>query len=1091
MAQSEVRPNAPQTAPDPAPRGSALVEDPWESFQTDASLSASVAPGPPGNTPPGEDLDLRVGWDRFEKLVLAVARGALGLRGIRFRRYGVQGQAQHGIDLAGREPDGRYTVIQCKDYQEFTAADLDAAVEKFTTGRRPFAAYRLIVATSASTQTTQVAEKLASLQDAHFDLELDLWGSEQINDHLRYQGDVVARFWTRETAETFCTGAPPAGVPVPPPDRQEQAETVLVGPLRTENLAPILRKADAQRSIAPSESAQLYGGLAERLEKAGYRGHAVTMRGKQLDALVEARLIDEAVDLAALLAAMALHFGDQDESRLRAHLIVQLTGNAAGEIDLTERTHRHANLIIAADNGVRHPLGNFDGLQTALESHSAEEPDYQPLLVLLLTEHLLAADPDRLNALDHLITSAIKRAGSQPFMQVTEDAAVRLRLVRAEYNAAERTELQRLARLHRVSGRHAALIRAREGRRCALEGRAEEALEGWSDAVHDAIHAGLTEDAADWLYAIRALNAQYCPLTSDIDDEHRLAQALRATGSGRLLNRARYPREHALSAVVSERPVEAALSARRWLTDSVVTGDWAGEGEALTFLADLYRDNSEPALSAEYYQRAGRAKKLKELAFAVGDIALPVEDLSNSPWWVLYARATLLEAQADLLDDDAAGFFLGELTDLAERGRAGELTDSAFGNLTIQATNTACALAARGTSAQALAILDLLATDVPREANHYHRSDSGHANACVAIATMHPELAMTALTRLFDLADGGVHEALQLVVGDEVVRLLTRYRDQATTPGQLAAHAVSEDEWAELSSRIAHLDDTDRYLADVARFIVDPSHPSVLKRANQARDRILGRTSPTPGLSALGSRLVSDSYLIRRLDHETRRSCLEKLLAVAGDRREVAMNRQDALTGAQNLIIDLPEDIRQTTFHTASSFVRGERDGSHLDDELTGTPHPLSSFKISMGPASLRGSALLLAAASASTLHEGAWVRDQAIALLRSEDTADVHAAAHALIQLPMEAAGEIDAGLLAAHPHTGVRQASAVLCLRHPTRYRSTAMQLAMDKDFRVRRTLAQAAAQADESEPTAAILDLLACDRRHSVRVAARSGA
>ena len=47
------------------------------------------------------DLDLRLGWDRFEKLILAVVRRALGLRGIKFRRYGVQGQAQHGIDLVG------------------------------------------------------------------------------------------------------------------------------------------------------------------------------------------------------------------------------------------------------------------------------------------------------------------------------------------------------------------------------------------------------------------------------------------------------------------------------------------------------------------------------------------------------------------------------------------------------------------------------------------------------------------------------------------------------------------------------------------------------------------------------------------------------------------------------------------------------------------------------------------------------------------------------------------------------------------------------------------------------------------------------
>ncbi|MET9433922.1 restriction endonuclease [Streptomyces sp. NPDC006551] len=119
---------------------------------------------------------MAIGWDRFEKLMLAVAGRVLAIRGVRFRRYGVQGQAQHGIDLAGRDPEGQFVVVQCKDYQEFTAGQLRAAVRTFTSGDRPFGARHLIVATSASTERTQLADELARLQDEHRDLELDLWG---------------------------------------------------------------------------------------------------------------------------------------------------------------------------------------------------------------------------------------------------------------------------------------------------------------------------------------------------------------------------------------------------------------------------------------------------------------------------------------------------------------------------------------------------------------------------------------------------------------------------------------------------------------------------------------------------------------------------------------------------------------------------------------------------------------------------------------------------------------------------------------------------------------------------------------------------
>lgn len=85
----------------------------------------------------GDDLRLDIGWDRFEQLLVFVAQGVLGLTQVRFRRYGVSGQAQHGIGLAGRGPDGRYTVVQCKEYDTFTSADLRAAVAKFAEGTRP------------------------------------------------------------------------------------------------------------------------------------------------------------------------------------------------------------------------------------------------------------------------------------------------------------------------------------------------------------------------------------------------------------------------------------------------------------------------------------------------------------------------------------------------------------------------------------------------------------------------------------------------------------------------------------------------------------------------------------------------------------------------------------------------------------------------------------------------------------------------------------------------------------------------------------------------------------------------------------------
>ncbi|MFE4495747.1 hypothetical protein ACFRKD_25185 [Streptomyces niveus] len=1058
---------------------------PWRDWFDDPNLRATPGAGSPGNTPVGEDLDLHLGWDRFEKFMLTISRDILGLRGVRFRRYGVLGQAQYGIDLAGREPDRRYTVVQCKDYKVFTPADLRAAIGKFTEGKQPFQAYRLIVATSASTEATALAEELARLQDAHPALDLELWGSEQINERLRYRADVVARFWTRETANVFCTGAPLPGVPAPPPDWRTLAERTLIGPLATDDVMPVLREADEKRSDSPEEAARLYGDLASRLDEAGFRGHAIVLRNKQLDALQKADRLDDAADLAARLAAIALTYGDRLEPRKLMVLLERMA--AAAESQRTVRsatTRRHARVIGAAVNAILHPLGSPKTLLTALSSTPAELLDYEPLLVTLAAEELFATQPHRLGELEDLVEAAIGQTIRTPVEGGGEDILIRLRLIRAERHASERESLLRLARGHRLPSRHAALISAREARRCCLEGRAEEATECWRDAVHEAIHAGLPEDAADWLYAIRAVNVQFGPLTPEIDEEHRLAQAVRATGTGQLLSRIRPPRAQAMAALVDKKPIEAILSARRWLIDSTVTGSWADETEALDFLADLYRDNGEPDLAATLYQRAGKAKKLVELAAGAGDHLLPTGSFGDAPWWVLHGRATVVAEQADLLEDSAVGALLDDLTDLAARGRAGELIDSPTSALTLRATKAACAIAARGTSLQAATLLDLLAADVRREPGHYRYSDHEHAAATVAIASAHPDLTMCALTRLFDLAHQNVDAARALLVDRKVLEFLAP-RSVPTADGHGSPTGAEQ---AALRARLSELADGGDSLAEAARLDLEPRHPAVRARAEAARDRILGRPEPLPGRVEIGTALVTDSYLLSSLELQDLTACADKLLALADNSREPASTRKDALVGVRNIVVGHQQGSWQGVFLAARSFVLGDYDSSDYD-ELMGASHPLSSFKVNMGSSSLRAPGLLLAEASATTVADQEWVRDQAVGVLRDGDASEINAAALTLNALPRLITNNLDADLLAAHEHYNVRQLSAVLSTRDPGRYRETLLRLCRDNDFRVRHTLAEAAASSKVSgEATGEVLRLLAQDARHSVRTATR---
>lgn len=855
-----------------------------------------------------------------------------------------------------------------------------------------------------------------------------------------------------------------------PVDRQQQAELILVGPLNTEVLAPVLRQADTLLPTDPGQAARLYGDIATELHANGFHGHAAVMQSKQMAALQAADQFVAAAEMAASLAVASLRAGDYDRARFLAGDVAKLAVKCteAGE-PRAEGVRRIAELLQAARESLLHPLGQLDSLREVLLAGSAEQdPEFRAVLVLLLAEQALAVDPDSVCGLETLVSEAIATLDNGG--DDGDHTLLRLRLVRAHYDPAERRALHMQARQHRMTRRPAALVFAREGRRLAEQENADAAVEAYRHAIDAGIRADLPQDAADWLYSVRSINVWYGPWPGDLDDEHRLAQALRATGPGRLLVRARHPREQALSAVVRRKPHEAIAAAQRWLVDTVVTGDWTGELEALRFLADLYRENTEAGLAATYYQRAGEADAAKKLATASGDTLLPVGPLQGVPWRVSRARAAQLEAQADILDDAAAVSLLCELLDLARRLLSGDLAESPRRHFLHQILSSACTLAPRGTPEQAEQVLidfvDLKRTDRDR--------------TWFAIAERHPPLAFQAVTKLIDDAERDTYDAMAALCQSRWVQILTSPSSPLTATEQTACQ-----------TRLVALADDNKYLAVLALSQVVPDHPTVLAAAQKAHDRILFRPEPVPHTTSIGDQLVNDAFLVCHLDESSRRCCADRLMEIASDRREIADARRNALIGLHNLIADMPRADRTAIYHQAKPFILGEQDGSHLDSEMTGTPHPLSVVRISFGTASLRGPALKLAHRAAELDIEHHWVRENAVALLRTDDPSDVGDAAHVLAYLPQQIALSVDPALLVTHNNRTVRQAGAFLAVSHADQHSQTIRRLAEDSDHTVRRTLAEVAELRMKEGPVhpvvPEVLERLAEDVRASVRHAA----
>ncbi|MET9397348.1 hypothetical protein [Kitasatospora sp. NPDC002965] len=375
-------------------------------------------------------------------------------------------------------------------------------------------------------------------------------------------------------------------------------------------------------------------------------------------------------------------------------------------------------------------------------------------------------------------------------------------------------------------------------------------------------------------------------------------------------------------------------------------------------------------------------------------------------------------------------------------------------------------------------------------ARQYRQSDDAHAAACIEIAGAHPELALAALMRLLDLADQGVDRALVLVLDTRVRSLLgaSSAREMGPYPS-VRYETLPAETLAVLHDRVRGLFGRGHYLVPLIHDEFDTGGPGLRLRRYEAKDRILNRPTPDPSGVEFGTLMVEDSSLVGGLDAEDRRRCLARLLAIAEDLGEVASNRQEALIAARNLVLGLGPEDTGPAFLVAEQFALGAWDGSRLD-ELAGEPHPLSSFKMKMGSASLRGSGLRLAAAAVSTDDQHAQVRDHAVDMLHSDDKDDVQAATRVLVGLPRAFTTDLDADLLSIHQHANVRQLASVLSARNPHRYRGTLMRLAKDVNPRVRRVLAEEVSRAPEelSEAVRSVREILLGDSRFSVRIAAR---
>ena len=209
---------------------------------------------------------------------------------------------------------------------------------------------------------------------------------------------------------------------------------------------------------------------------------------------------------------------------------------------------------------------------------------------------------------------------------------------------------------------------------------------------------------------------------------------------------------------------------------------------------------------------------------------------------------------------------------------------------------------------------------------------------------------------------------------------------------------------------------------------------ATLPFAERAADRLASTPAGTPGSASLLVHFAGDAALVTILDPADIDRALGGLLRLAADPLHLAATRQQALDAASVLVAaetgdSLGRQRLSEVFDLACEYARGEHDGSAMD-ELTNSAHPLSSWRIDMGDATLVADGLHLAARATRDDDQRIKVLELASAIVRNHTSETVlHDVARALSALGSIASAPTSLSItaLAQSPSQSLRAVAAI----------------------------------------------------------------
>ena len=806
----------------------------------------------------------------------------------------------------------------------------------------------------------------------------------------------------------------------PPEHRRIDSDALLLGPVQAFGLTHEVKEAQRVARSDPAKAASIYEDIAQSLE-GRFLGYANRFEKLRAESLKAAGSTDESHDI---LMKLAIHdLLERAEPQLSADVIHSLR-----QLDITVDESRRNRADALIHFGQCHEYsGELEELAKCFDTLQSID-EYRSQIATLLSEAAIA---------NREFNIVLNRHETMLGLEVCGMTQIGLR-IRAALGDAGVPDIWPCL-LNEVESQNfqadeGTYVCLRGARWCAWNGQLDRAKSLYRLALNMGSEAGLDLDVENALWSLTFLYS-LGDSSSELVEMNRMALSIEGTHSYVKLNSR--TRQRAYQYLANGQLPNAHLWAQFRLLEAIRSGCLMDELESHRILARIYTQSEEIPRALEHSILGGEIKLVTEIAPQISEWPdFFATTLASKAPWVRRGALVGLKYVGDLAPPKVARRLVSDLLHQSLRGpkdtRAEPSMLEALGAIILDADDD-----------DVVKLIPILESAAIRGPKKYLPTDPGVMKLVARLYRFRPNFRKQAASVLGELAMGPHTSKWSNALnecGDDTAELVEAF---------LKVAKREEVDLAEPLSDMQHLNKATRELWSARlQFVFD--HPL----SNQS-------------VNVIGPRYDVPPKFLCEQEYPISLQFIKKLIAIGYDYVQPVLNRATALAAGAHVVDVLSPSDRAGVFSRVLPLAEQPIKISEMDEFHSGTLHPLSRFRMSLGSATdVQASAGWLMGRAATSHSECNAAMEVALKWVRSSDSLLQDTGAR-ILALPRVSGGSNHTKELASHANPLVRRASVWMVDTRSRTGNEMLEQLAADPDRRVRIAVAQAVITIKSTQP------------------------